>query len=196
TPKRLEKNFLTVGQVGFVSASIKDVHGAPVGDTITLTNNQAQKPLPGFMESQPRVFAGLFPTSADDYQDLREALEKLRLNDAALHFEPESSSALGFGFRCGFLGMLHMEVVQERIEREFDIDLVTTAPTVIYELITKKGETVMLDNPADLPENYQEIREPIITANILLPSDYVGAVIGLCIEKRGIQKNMQYLGSQ
>jgi len=196
TPKRLEKDRLTSGQVGFVSASIKNVHGAPVGDTITLTRNPAQEALAGFMESQPRVFAGLFPTSADDYQGLREALEKLKLNDAALDYEPESSTALGFGFRCGFLGMLHMEVIQERIEREFDIDLVTTAPTVIYELVTNKGEVVKLDNPAELPEMYQEIREPKIIANILLPNEYVGNVIGLCIEKRGVQKNIQYLGSQ
>lgn len=196
TPKREEKNELTCGQVGFVSASIKNVHGAPVGDTITLARNLASEPLPGFMESQPRVFAGLFPTSADDYQGLRESLEKLRLNDASLDYEPESSKALGFGFRCGFLGMLHMEVIQERIEREFDIDLITTAPTVIYELVTNKGEVVKLDNPADLPEMYQEIREPIITANILLPNEYVGNVIGLCIEKRGIQKNLQYMGTQ
>ena len=196
TPKREERNELTCGQVGFVSASIKNVHGAPVGDTITLTRNLASEPLPGFMESQPRVFAGLFPTSADDYQGLRESLEKLRLNDASLNYEPESSKALGFGFRCGFLGMLHMEVIQERIEREFDIDLITTAPTVIYELVTNKGDVVKLDNPADLPEMYQEIREPIITANILLPNEYVGNVIGLCIEKRGIQQNLQYMGTQ
>ena len=196
TPKRLETDVLHCGQVGFVSASIKNVHGAPVGDTITLTKNPAKEPLAGFQESQPRVFAGLFPTSADDYQGLREALEKLRLNDAALEFEPESSTALGFGYRCGFLGMLHMEVIQERIEREFDIDMITTAPTVIYELVNNIGELEKLDNPADLPEHYQEIREPIIIANILLPNDYVGNVIGLCIEKRGIQKNIQYLGSQ
>ena len=196
TPKRVEKDELTCGQVGFVSASIKNVHGAPVGDTITATKNMAEEPLPGFMESQPRVFAGLFPTSSDDFQGLREALEKLKLNDAALEYEPESSTALGFGFRCGFLGMLHMEVIQERIEREFDIDLVTTAPTVIYELVTNKGEVVKLDNPADLPELYQEIREPKIHANILLPNEYVGNVIGLCIEKRGIQKNITYMGSQ
>lgn len=196
TPKRTPEQQLHCGEVGYVTASIKDVHGAPVGDTITLTRNPAAEPLAGFMESQPRVFAGLFPTSADDYQDLREALEKLRLNDASLVFEPETSSALGFGFRCGFLGMLHMEVIQERIEREFDIDLVTTAPTVVYELVNKNGETVMLDNPADLPQMFEEIREPIITANILLPQDYVGSVISLCIEKRGVQKNIQYLGAQ
>jgi len=158
--------------------------------------NSAAEPLAGFMESQPRVFAGLFPTSADDFQDLRDALEKLRLNDAALQFEPETSSALGFGFRCGFLGMLHMEVIQERIEREFEIDLVTTAPTVVYELTEKDGSVRKLDNPADLPQMFEEIREPIITANILLPQDYVGPVISLCIEKRGTQKNMQYLGAQ
>jgi len=196
TPKRLETDALQCGQVGFVSASIKNVHGAPVGDTITLAKNPAEEPLDGFQESQPRVFAGLFPTSADDYQGLREALEKLRLNDAALDFEPESSTALGFGYRCGFLGMLHMEVIQERIEREFDIDMITTAPTVIYELVNNKGEVETLDNPADLPEMYQEIREPMITANILLPNEYVGNVIGLCIDKRGVQKNIQYLGSQ
>lgn len=196
TPKRTPEQQLNCGEVGYVTASIKNVHGAPVGDTITLARNPAAEPLAGFMESQPRVFAGLFPTSADDYQDLREALEKLRLNDASLVFEPETSSALGFGFRCGFLGMLHMEVIQERIEREFDIDLVTTAPTVVYELVNKNGETVMLDNPADLPQMFEEIREPIITANILLPQDYVGSVISLCIEKRGVQKNIQYLGNQ
>lgn len=196
TPKRTPGKMLKCGEVGYVTASIKNVHGAPVGDTITLTKRPAEAPLPGFMESQPRVFAGLFPTSAEDYQDLREALEKLRLNDASLAFEPESSTALGFGYRCGFLGMLHMEVIQERIEREFDIDLVTTAPTVVYELLDKNGDVVMLDNPADLPVMFQEIREPIITANILLPQDHVGSVISLCIEKRGIQKNMQYLGNQ
>jgi len=196
TPKRTPGQTLRCGEVGYVTASIKDVHGAPVGDTITLCKNPAKAPLAGFMQSQPRVFAGLFPTSADDYQGLREALEKLRLNDASLTFEPESSSALGFGFRCGFLGMLHMEVIQERIEREFDIDMITTAPTVVYELIDRNGETHMLDNPADLPEMFDEIREPIIDANILLPQDFVGPVISLCIEKRGVQKNMQYLGNQ
>ncbi|MCF6301012.1 MAG: translation elongation factor 4 [Proteobacteria bacterium] len=195
-PKRHPLDKLRCGEVGYITASIKDVHGAPVGDTITLLANQAEEPLTGFKQSQPRVFAGLFPTSAEDYQSLREALEKLKLNDASLVFEPESSSALGFGFRCGFLGMLHMEVVQERIEREFDIDLVTTAPTVVYELVTSTGETVKLDNPADLPPMFQEIKEPIITANILLPHDYVGPVISLCIEKRGVQKNLQYLGNQ
>ena len=196
TPKRSPKKTLGCGEVGYVTASIKDVHGAPVGDTLTLCKNPAAEPLAGFMESQPRVFAGLFPTSAEDYQDLRDSLEKLRLNDAALQFEPETSSALGFGFRCGFLGMLHMEVIQERIEREFEIDLVTTAPTVVYELVEKDGTVRKLDNPADLPQIFEEIREPIITANILLPQDYVGPVISLCIEKRGVQKNMQYLGAQ
>jgi len=196
TPKRVEKNILGCGEVGWLTASIKDIHGAPVGDTITLADNPASEPLPGFEQSQPRVFAGLFPTSADDYQDLREALEKLRLNDASFTFEPETSGALGFGFRCGFLGLLHMEVIQERLEREFDLDLITTAPTVIYELVTTKGDVIKLDNPADLPENFQEIREPIINANILVPHDYVGAVMGLCMEKRGVQKNMHYMGSQ
>ncbi len=196
TPKRKKKTTLSCGEVGYLTASIKDVHGAPVGDTITLSARPAKEPLPGFMESQPRVFAGLYPVSADDYQDLREALEKLRLNDAALHFEPETSSALGFGFRCGFLGMLHMEVIQERIEREFDIDLVTTAPTVVYEVVTKSNEVINLDNPSQLPQQFNEIREPIITANLLLPQDYVGPVMKLCIEKRGMQKQMQYMGSQ
>lgn len=195
-PKRTPKDSLECGEVGYVNASIKDVHGAPVGDTITTVKNPAAKPLAGFKKSQPRVFAGLFPTSADDYQDLREALEKLQLNDASLVYEPESSTALGFGFRCGFLGMLHMEVVQERIEREFDVDLVTTAPTVVYELVKKDGSKQMLDNPADLPDMFEVIREPIISANILLPQDYVGNVITLCIEKRGIQKNIVYLGRQ
>ncbi len=196
TPKRVEKESLACGEVGWLTASIKDIHGAPVGDTITSADNPAPEPLPGFEESQPRVFAGLFPTSSDDYQDLREALEKLRLNDASFTFEPETSGALGFGFRCGFLGLLHMEVIQERLEREFDLDLITTAPTVVYELVTQKGEVIKLDNPADLPDNFQEIREPIINANILVPQDYVGSVMGLCMEKRGVQKNMHYLGSQ
>ncbi|BCX81519.1 GTP-binding protein LepA [Methylomarinovum caldicuralii] len=198
TPKRTETGALHAGEVGFVIAGIKDIFGAPVGDTITAADRPCTKPLPGFQKVQPRVFAGLYPVSSDDYEDLREALQKLRLNDAALQFEPETSQALGFGFRCGFLGMLHMEIVQERLEREYDLDLITTAPSVIYEVLTTKGEVLKVDNPADLPppNQIEEIREPIIEANILLPADYLGGVIGLCIEKRGVQKNLQYLGSQ
>ena len=198
TPKRTPTNILKAGEVGFVSASVKDVHGAPVGDTLTLVNNPADAALPGFQPTQPRVFSGLYPTSADDYGAFREALEKLQLNDASLHFEPETSEALGFGFRCGFLGMLHMEVIQERLEREYGIDLVTTAPTVIYQVQRTDGEVIELDNPASLPpvNEIDEIREPIITANILVPQDHVGAVITLAIEKRGEQKQMQYLGNQ
>ncbi len=198
TPKRLRTDELLTGQVGYLVASVKDVHGAPVGDTITLAKNPAKAPLPGFQEMQPRVFAGLFPVSADDYGAFREALEKLQLNDAALKFEPETSEALGFGFRCGFLGMLHMEIIQERLEREYDLDLITTAPTVIYEVELTGGEVLQLDNPAQLPpvNKIAAIREPIIKGSILVPQDYVGNVIGLCIEKRGVQKNMQYLAGQ
>jgi GTP-binding protein LepA len=198
TPKPLECQSLEAGDVGFVVAGIKEIDGAPVGDTLTLMNAPAEKPLPGFKTVQPNVFAGLYPVSSDDYEDLREALQKLRLNDAALHYEPETSEALGFGFRCGFLGMLHMEIVQERLEREYDLDLITTAPTVIYEVVTTRGETIRIDNPASLPPTgeIEEIREPVIMANILVPQDYLGNVINLCIEKRGVQKNMQYLGNQ
>ncbi|WJW76138.1 translation elongation factor 4 [Thiohalobacter sp. IOR34] len=198
TPKRLETGVLKAGDVGYVIAGIKEIDGAPVGDTLTLAERPAAEPLPGFQKVQPRVFAGLFPVNSEDYEDLREALQKLRLNDAALHFEPETSSALGFGFRCGFLGMLHMEIVQERLEREYDLDLITTAPTVVYQVLTTKGELLEIDNPAELPpvNQIEEIREPIILANILVPPDYLGAVIGLCIEKRGVQKNIQYLGNQ
>ncbi len=198
SPKPVGRDFLQAGDVGFVIAGIKDIEGAPVGDTITRADQPVSEPLPGFMMVQPRVFAGLFPVSSDDYENLREALQKLRLNDAALHYEPETSTALGFGFRCGFLGMLHMEIVQERLEREYDLDLITTAPTVIYEVLTALGETLQIDNPASLPpaNQIEEIREPIIEANILVPQDYLGAVITLCVEKRGVQKNMQYLGSQ
>lgn len=198
TPKRLEKEALKTGEVGFVVASIKDIFGAPVGDTITLSDNPAAAPLPGFQKIQPRVFAGLYPVSSDDYEDLREALNKLHLNDAALQFEPETSQALGFGFRCGFLGMLHMEIIQERLEREYDIDLITTAPTVVYEVTTHSDEVVMVDNPAKLPDvgTIKAIKEPIIRANILVPQDYLGGVISLCVEKRGVQKDMQYAGRQ
>jgi GTP-binding protein LepA len=198
TPKRVSRDALHAGDVGFVIAGIKEIDGAPVGDTLTGADRPAERPLPGFQRVQPRVFAGLFPVSSDDYEDLREALQKLRLNDAALHFEPETSQALGFGFRCGFLGMLHMEIVQERLEREYDLDLITTAPTVVYEVVTTKHEVVEIDNPADLPPVNQiaEIREPIILANILVPQEYLGNVIGLCVEKRGVQRRMQYLGNQ
>ncbi len=198
TPKRLEKELLNTGEVGYVVAGIKDIFGAPVGDTITWTDKPAPEQLTGFQRVQPRVFAGLYPVSSDDYEGLREALNKLNLNDAALQFEPESSQALGFGFRCGFLGMLHMEIVQERLEREYNVDLITTAPTVVYEVITQTNEILMVDNPADLPDGgvVKEIREPIIRANILVPQAYLGGVITLCIEKRGIQKDMQYVGSQ
>ncbi len=198
TPKRKELSKLGAGEVGWINASIKDVHGAPVGDTLTLASDPAAHPLPGFQEMQPRVFAGLFPVDAEDYPDLRVALEKLQLNDAALRFEPESSEAMGFGFRCGFLGMLHMEIVQERLEREYDLNLISTAPTVVYEVLKTDGTVMPLDNPAKLPAaNYvEEIREPIIRANILTPPDYVGNCITLCEEKRGSQIGINYLGGQ
>ena len=198
TPKERERPSLETGEVGFLVAGIKDIYGAPVGDTITLADNPATEMLSGFETIQPRVFAGLYPVSSDDYGSMRESLDKLRLNDAALHFEPETSQALGFGFRCGFLGMLHMEIVQERLEREYDIDLITTAPTVVYEVEVHSGEVILVDNPAKLPDTgtITEIREPIIMANILVPQEYLGSVIGLCVEKRGVQKNMQYLGKQ
>lgn len=198
SPKMKDLKELAAGEVGYLISGIKDIDGAPVGDTVTLTDRPAEEALPGFQPAQPRVFAGLFTVSSDDYEDLRDALSKLRLNDASLFYEPETSQALGFGFRCGFLGMLHMEIIQERLEREYDLDLITTAPTVIYEVLTTKGEILMVDNPSKLPSLNQidEIREPIIQANILVPQDYVGNVISLCIEKRGVQKNMQYLGKQ
>jgi len=198
TPKRLDKKILSTGEVGFVIAGIKELDGAPVGDTITLENNKASEPLPGFQEMHPRVFAGLYPVSSDDYEDFRDALQKLKLNDAALHYEPETSQALGFGFRCGFLGMLHMEIVQERLEREYNLDLITTAPTVVYEVELNDGSVIQIDNPAALPDpsTINEVREPVIEANILVPQDYLGNVINLCIEKRGVQKNLQYLGGQ
>ena len=198
TPKRLEKELLSTGEVGFVVAGIKDIFGAPVGDTLTSADAIGVTPLPGFQKVQPRVFAGLFPVSSDDYENLREALNKLHLNDAALQFEPETSEALGFGFRCGFLGMLHMEIIQERLEREYDLALITTAPTVVYEIGTTDGNFIHIDNPSKLPllNHIAEIREPIIEANILVPQEYLGGVIGLCIEKRGVQKKMMYLGHQ
>jgi GTP-binding protein LepA len=198
TPRREDKPLLTAGDVGYIIAGIKEIDGAPVGDTITLTDKPAEEVLPGFQMVQPRVFAGLYPVVSDDYEDLREALQKLRLNDASLHFEPETSTALGFGFRCGFLGMLHMEIIQERLEREYHLDLITTAPTVIYEILDTAGDIIQIDNPASLPppNKIEEVREPIIMANILVPQDYLGAVIGLCVEKRGVQRNMQYMGNQ
>ena len=198
TPKRTNTEVLSAGQVGFIIAGMKEIDSAKVGDTLTLVDRPTEKALPGFKEVQPRVFAGMFPVEADDYDNFREALDKLTLNDSALKYEPETSSALGFGFRIGFLGMLHMEIVQERLEREYDLSLITTAPTVVYELLTTRGEVLQIHNPADLPEpNYiEEIREPIINTHILLPQEYVGNVISLCVEKRGVQRNMQYMGSQ
>jgi len=198
SPKRSKTASLKAGEVGYLIASIKNIDGAPVGDTITGSLNPVSEPLSGFKPIQPRVFAGIFPVSGEDYEKFRDALSKLRLNDAALQYEPENSDALGFGFRIGFLGMLHMEIVQERLEREYDLDLITTAPTVIYEILDKKGGIHLIDSPSKLPEpqNIEEFREPIITANILVTNDYVGPVISLCVEKRGIQKNIQYLGQQ
>ncbi|WP_428239811.1 translation elongation factor 4 [Gynuella sp.] len=198
TPKLQYTGELSAGEVGFICASIKDIHGAPVGDTITHAKTPDVKQLPGFQKIKPQVYAGLFPTDSDDYEDFRDALEKLSLNDASLFYEPETSDALGFGFRCGFLGMLHMEIIQERLEREYDLDLITTAPTVVYEVLKTDGETVYVDNPSKLPppQNMEEIREPIVRANILVPQDYLGNVITLCVDKRGVQKDMQFLGGQ
>ncbi len=198
TPKKTERRVLGVGEVGFLIAGIKEIDGAPVGDTITGADRPAAARLPGFRQIQPRVFAGLYPVSSDDYEDLRDALGKIRLNDSSLFYEPETSQALGFGFRCGFLGMLHMEILQERLEREYDLDLITTAPTVVYEVLKSDGETINVDNPANLPESgaIAEIREPIIEAHILVPQDLLGGVMSLCIEKRGVQKQLQYLGGQ
>jgi GTP-binding protein LepA len=198
TPKRKETEQLQAGDVGFIISGIKDIESAKVGDTITLSQNPAESALAGFKEVQPRVFAGMFPISSDDYENCREALKKLKLNDAALQFEPETSQALGLGFRCGFLGLLHMEIVQERLEREYDLNLITTAPTVIYQVETTAGDVLEIHNPADLPviNRINEIREPIIQANILLPEEYIGAVIALCIDKRGVQKDIQYMGNQ
>ena len=198
TPKREDREVLSAGQVGFIIGNIKEVNSAKVGDTITLTDNPATEALKGFKEVQPRVFAGMFPVEADDYNDFRDSLEKLTLNDSSLRYEPENSSALGLGFRIGFLGLLHMEIVQERLEREYDLSLITTAPTVVYQILNTRGEVFEIHNPADLPEpNFiEEIREPIIKTNILTPQEYVGNVITLCTEKRGVQTNMLYLGNQ
>jgi len=197
-PKHTETPHLQAGEVGFVIAGIKDIHGAPVGDTLTLANTPEVEVLPGFQTIKPQVYAGLFPTSSDDFEDFREALQKLTLNDAALQYEPESSDALGFGFRIGFLGMLHMEIIQERLEREYNLDLITTAPTVIFEVELKNGELIYIDNPSKLPDAGQivSMREPIVKATILVPQDYLGNVISLCVEKRGIQRDMQFLASQ
>lgn len=198
TPKRKDTGILRAGEVGFVVAGIKDIHGAPVGDTIIHAGNNDIEALPGFKKVKPQVYAGLFPVSSDDYEAFREALAKLTLNDASLFYEPESSDALGFGFRCGFLGMLHMEIIQERLEREYDLDLITTAPTVVFEVVKNDGEIVIVDNPSKLPDpgSIEEMREPIVEANILVPQEHLGAVITLCVEKRGVQKDMQYMGTQ
>lgn len=198
TPKSLQKSALSAGEVGFVIAGIKELAAAKVGDTVTLAGRPATEPLPGFKEVKPQVFAGLYPVESNQFEALRTALEKLSLNDASLLFEPENSTALGFGFRCGFLGLLHMEIVQERLEREYDMDLITTAPTVVYELLLKSGEVEQIENPSRLPEpsRIEEIREPIIVVNLLMPQDYVGPVMTLCNQKRGVQRNMQYMGRQ
>ncbi|MEM6580141.1 MAG: translation elongation factor 4 [Pseudomonadota bacterium] len=199
TPKREERDVLQAGEVGFVVAGIKDIHGAPVGDTLIHAQRQEEvAALPGFQQIKPQVYAGIFTISSDDYEDFRDALAKLTLNDASLFYEPETSDALGFGFRCGFLGMLHMEIIQERLEREYDLDLITTAPTVIYEVVKKSGDIVQVDNPSKLPDvgDIEEMREPIARCNILVPHDYLGGVITLCVEKRGVQCDMQYLGAQ
>jgi GTP-binding protein LepA len=198
TPKSQARESLSAGQVGFVIAGIKELKAARVGDTITLASKPAAEPLPGFKEVQPQVFAGLFPVEANQYDALRDSLEKLKLNDAALQYEPEVSQALGFGFRCGFLGLLHMEIVQERLEREFDMDLITTAPTVVYEVVQRDGSVIMVDNPSKMPEpaKIDEIREPIVTVNLYMPQEYVGSVITLCTQKRGVQINMAYHGKQ
>jgi len=198
TPKREDTGILRAGEVGFVVAGIKDIHGAPVGDTLAHAGDTDVAALPGFQKVKPQVYAGLFPVSSDDYESFRDALQKLTLNDASLFYEPESSDALGFGFRCGFLGMLHMEIIQERLEREYDLDLITTAPTVVFQVLTNDGNEVFVDNPSKLPElgSIDEMREPIADVNILVPQDYLGSVITLCVERRGMQKDMQYIGGQ
>ena len=198
TPKRHQTGVLSAGEVGFIEAGIKDIQGAPVGDTLTLAKTPDVESLGGFRQIQPQVFAGLFPVSSDDFESFRDALEKLTLNDASLQYEPENSDALGFGFRCGFLGMLHMEIIQERLEREYDLSLITTAPTVVYEVLLENGDVVMVDSPSRLPpvNNIQEMREPIVKANILVPQEYLGNVINLCVDKRGVQKDMQFIGKQ
>ena len=198
SPKSVPRETLTAGQVGFIIAGIKDLKDAKVGDTITLLANPAASALPGFKEVQPQVFAGLFPVESNQYDALRDSLEKLKLNDASLQYAPEVSQALGFGFRCGFLGLLHMEIVQERLEREFDMDLITTAPTVVYEVVMRDGSVIQVDNPSKMPDvpKIEEIREPIVTVNLYMPQEYVGSVITLCTQKRGVQINMSYHGKQ
>jgi len=198
TPKARDREALESGEVGFVVAGIKDIEGAPVGDTLTIESRPAAEPLPGFKEVHPQVYAGMFPTDSNDFEAFREALAKLRLNDASLHYEPESSGALGFGFRCGFLGMLHMEIVQERLEREYGLDLITSAPTVVFEVVTTAGETLYVDNPAKLPSSNEiaETREPIVQADILVPDEHLGNIISLCVERRGVQKKLHYTGRQ
>ncbi len=198
TPKRVDRDELLCGEVGWVVCGIKTIHGAPVGDTLTNAKDGVDTPLPGFQKVKPQVYAGLFPVSTDDYDAFREALDKLSLNDASLFFEPETSKALGFGFRCGFLGMLHMEIIQERLEREYNLDLITTAPTVVYEILLTNGEIIKIDSPAALPpvSNIAEIREPIAECHILTPAECVGNIMTLCQEKRGIQTNMVYHGNQ
>lgn len=198
TPKRTETDQLQAGEVGFVVAGIKDIHGAPVGDTLVHAKLPDTPSLPDFKKVKPQVYAGMFPVSSEDYENFRSALAKLSLNDASLFYEPESSDALGFGFRCGFLGMLHMEIIQERLEREYNLDLISTAPTVIYEIVTNRGETMLVDNPSELPDPaiISEMREPIVLANILVPQEHLGNVISLCVERRGTQKNMQFHGNQ
>ena len=198
SPRSVSKDSLSAGQVGFIIAGIKELTAAKVGDTITLAARPASEPLPGFKEVQPQVFAGLFPVEANQYDALRDSLEKLKLNDASLQYEPEVSQALGFGFRCGFLGLLHMEIVQERLEREFGMDLITTAPTVVYEVILKNGETLMVDNPSKMPDpaRIEEVREPIVTVHLYMPQEYVGPIMTLCNQKRGIQMDMHYHGKQ
>jgi GTP-binding protein LepA len=198
TPRRTVTDQLQAGEVGFIVAGIKDIKGAPVGDTLIASNAPDTQALPGFQEVKPQVYAGIFTINADDYEDFRDALGKLTLNDASLFYEPETSDALGFGFRCGFLGMLHMEIIQERLEREYDLDLITTAPTVIYEVVKKSGDVVNVDNPSKLPDlgDIESMREPIARCTILTPQDYLGAVITLCVEKRGAQVDLQFLGQQ
>ncbi len=196
TPKRTSKNAILAGEVGYVVAGIKDIRGAPVGDTIVAASGEDVPALAGFARIKPQVYAGLFPVNSEDFESFREALEKLTLNDASLFYEPESSDALGFGFRCGFLGMLHMEIIQERLEREYNLDLITSAPTVVYEIVAADGGLVQIDNPSRMPANFQEMREPIADVNILLPQEYVGSVMNLCLERRGVQKNMHFSSGQ
>ena len=198
TPKQTDTEGLGCGEVGWMVCGIKEIHGAPVGDTLTHAKHGAEFALPGFQKVKPQVYAGLFPISADDYETFRDALDKLSLNDASLFYEPETSNALGFGFRCGFLGLLHMEIIQERLEREYDLDLITTAPTVVYEIVKTDGEVIHISSPSNMPalNNIEELREPIAECNILVPQEYLGNVITLCIEKRGVQKNMVYHGKQ